>query len=91
MGFHNALYDVCPGAGQVTVGGSIVTPTFLLAFAVAASLLLLVGGVVLVSVLAVVLEADEQGDTGVRVLAELRQMLRDLLNVIRRGGTGDDT
>jgi hypothetical protein len=68
----------------------MLTPAVVLALALGLALLLLILTVSVVSVLAVVSKMPDQRETGIKVLGQLRLMLRHVLDTIRRQRGGDD-
>lgn len=70
----------------------MLSPGVILALALAAALLVLIGTVAVVSVLSVVSKVADQRADGIKVLDQLGKMLRQILDTIRRRhGGGDDS
>jgi hypothetical protein len=60
-----------------------MAPGSFLAGAVGTGLLLLIGTACTIALLSVLLKAPDQRESGLKVLSELRQMVRDVLDTIR--------
>jgi hypothetical protein len=79
--FQHAAYDACPDFGQSNLG-IMVTPAEVVAVGLILLLLMIGATIAVVAVSTVLAKTRGRQDTGVRVLAELRRIIRDVLHAV---------